>query len=58
MGRLTFMTTLLLRRPVCHPGDLEGVRPWPRPVPVDRGPDGVVDRALVDDPGKDCLYRH
>ena len=46
---MTFMTTALLRDPVCHPGDWEGVRPWPRPLPEGRGPDGADDRPPVED---------
>ena len=37
----TLMTTGLLRDPVRHAGDWEGVRPRPRPLPAGRGPNGV-----------------
>ena len=40
----TFSSTGLFRDPVCHAGDWEGVRPWPRPLPADRGLDGADDR--------------
>ena len=48
---LTFITSGLLCDTVCHEGDWKGVRPWPRPVLGGRGPDGVNDRALFDEPG-------
>ena len=38
----TFITTGLLRDPVCHAGDREGVRSRPRPLPAGRGPDGLM----------------
>ena len=35
----------VLRDPVCHAGDWEGVRPWPRAaLPAGRSPDGADDR--------------
>ena len=34
----TLVTIRLLRDPVCHAGEWEGVRPWPRPLPASRGP--------------------
>ena len=49
---LTFMTTGLLRDPVCHAGDWEGVRPWSRLLPADRGPDGADDRTPDEEAGK------
>ena len=35
-------TSGLLRDPVCHEGDWEEVRPWPRTLLVGGGPDGAV----------------
>ena len=52
-----FITTGLLRDPVCHAGDWEGVRPWPRPLPAGRGPDGADDRTPDDEAGKKKKYR-
>ena len=48
-----FITSGLLRDPVCHAGDREGVRPWPRPLPAGRGPDGADNRTPDDEAGKE-----
>ena len=50
----TFITTGLLRDPVCHAGDEEGT--WPHPSPAGRGPDGADDRT-PDDIGKELNFR-
>ena len=47
-----FIATGLLHDPVCHAGDWEGVRHWPRPLPAGRGPDGADDRT-PDEVGKE-----
>ena len=47
-----FPTTGLLHDPVCHAGDWEGVRLWPRPLPAGRGPDGADDH-MTDEVGKE-----
>ena len=52
----TFITTGLLRDPVCRAGDWEGVRPWPRPLPAGRGPDGADGRTPDDEEGKEKTY--
>ena len=41
---LTLITTGILRDPVCHSGDWEGVRPWPCPLLAGRDPGGEDDR--------------
>ena len=43
----------IMCEPVCHAGDWEGVRPWPRPLPGGRGPDGVDDRTPDDEVGRE-----
>ena len=48
--------TGLLRDPVRHAGDWEGVRPWPRPLPVGRGLDGANDRAPDKESGKEKWF--
>ena len=53
MDLLTFITIGLLRDPVCHVGDWEGVRPWPRPFPAGRAPDEADDRLIVDETGSE-----
>ena len=52
MYLLTFITSGLSRDSVGHEGDWEGVRPWPRPLLAGRSPDGVDDRAPVEEAGK------
>ena len=54
---MAFMTTVILRDPVCHAGDWEDVRPWPRPLRAGRGPDGVDDRTPDDEPAKEIRRR-
>ena len=39
IGLLAFMATGYLRDAVCHAGDWDGVRPWPRPLSAGRDPD-------------------
>lgn len=53
MELLTFRTAGLLRDPVRHVGDWEGVRPRPRPMPAGRGPDGADGRLTVDEAGNE-----
>ena len=48
----TFIATGLLRDLVRHADDWEGVRPWPRPLPAGRDPDGADDLTL-DEVGKE-----
>ena len=48
----SFLTTALFHNPVRHAGDWEGVRPWPRPLPASRGPDGADDRTPDDEAGQ------
>ena len=43
----TFMAIGLLHDPVCHAGNWEGIRPWPRALPAGRGPDGADDLTPV-----------
>lgn len=52
---MTFVTTGLLRDSVYHAGGLEGIGPWPCPVPAGRGPDGVDDRPSVEEAGQEKL---
>ena len=48
----TFITSGLLRNPVCQAGDWGSARPWPRPLLAGRGPDGEDDRTPVETSGK------
>ena len=49
---MTFMVTELLRDLICHAGDWERVRPWPRPLPAGRGPDGADGRTPDEEASK------
>ena len=47
------MTIGLRLDPVCHEGVWNGTRPWPRPWPAGRGPDGADDRAPDEETGRE-----
>ena len=54
----TFMTTRLLHDSVCHPGYLEGVRPWPSLLAAARSPDGADDRPPIEEQARKNGYTH